>query len=412
MILGGYSTRPGGGGLFLPRIVQVGVSPTGVDRPVATAPLEFTVTIHEEGTALTYRQSVGLDRGVEVRLLRLVADLHQWSLGHGATPAAARKATSELGRTLFRTFLGRRGGAVLAGLHPTAVLLDVDETVLGLPWETLRSPASELALDVPFGRIVTTGVVPAARRDPTDEDPVVRILAVVNPTDDLSATEAELAVLAALEDDGLGATVALDVLQGASATRAGLRRALKGSAYDIVHFTGHSLFAAGGPHDSALQLADGPLRADDVARLAWSVPPYVVFNSSCESARAAQGRQLVSASGRSNGLAAAFLAAGCEAYLGHFWPVGDEAAARFSRAFYEALFTERNVGGAVRTARLAVRGLFEESADLTAFGAVFFGDAGSADRRDVATAEPPSEEHDGDDRPPAPGDRRDLATAV
>ena len=69
----------------------------------------------------------------------LVADLHRWSTGLGLTEAQARAATDRLGRTLHRTFLGRRGGALLASLQPTAVLLDVDESVLGLPWEAMRS---------------------------------------------------------------------------------------------------------------------------------------------------------------------------------------------------------------------------------------------------------------------------------
>lgn len=379
MILGAYSRQAGGGGRPLPRVVQVAIAPLDGAR--------FAVTIHEEGTGLTFRQQVDVPPATEALLLALVADLHRWSTGLGLTQAAARRAVDRLGRTLHRTFLGRRGDAVLADLRPTAVLLDVDESVLGLPWELMRSPSGELALDVPFGRIVTTSTVPATRRDPTTDDPTVKILAVVNPTDDLAATAAELAVLRDLADGRAGVPVELDVLEGASATRRGLAAAVAGQDHDIVHFAGHARFDGGDPHDSSLLLADGELTATQVAKLSWTAPPYLVFNSACQSARAAQGRSLVAARGRANGLPAAFLAAGCEAYVGHFWPVGDTAAADFAGCFYETLFRDVDAGAAVLAARRAVRPRYDDAADLAAFGAVFFGDAGSAvERRDLARA--------------------------
>jgi len=47
--------------------------------------------------------------------------------------------------------------------------------------------------------------------------------------------------------------------------------------------------------------------------LDWVAPPYLVFNSACESGRAAGGARLVSDQGQANGLAAAFLACGAAA---------------------------------------------------------------------------------------------------
>src|SRR6266540_5506435 len=108
MILGAYSAQPGGGGQFLAHIVQVTITATG--------PHDFLVTIHEEGTGLAYRQHVGIDDAVERRLLGLVADLHRWSVGMGLTAVAAKREARDLGLALHRTFLGRRGGAVLSSL--------------------------------------------------------------------------------------------------------------------------------------------------------------------------------------------------------------------------------------------------------------------------------------------------------
>jgi CHAT domain-containing protein len=133
-----------------------------------------------------------------------------------------------------------------------------------------------------------------------------------------------------------------------------------------------------------------------------------VFNSACESARGGGGRRLVARNRRTAGLPAAALAAGVQGYLGHFFPVQDRAAGVIAGTFYEALFRRRNVGAAVQEARLAVRGRYDEGADLSAFGLVYFGDAGGAERGDVAMAAPPAESS-GEAQQPT---RADLATAV
>ena len=95
------------------------------------------------------------------------------------------------------------------------------------------------------------------------------------------------------------------------------------------------------------------MTADELLALDWVAPPYLVFNSACESGRAAGGARLVSDQGQANGLAAAFLACGAAAYAGYFWPVTDEGACRFAETFYPALFGLENVGLAFQEARKA-----------------------------------------------------------
>ncbi|MEO6712994.1 MAG: CHAT domain-containing protein, partial [Mycobacteriales bacterium] len=232
MILGAYSTRAGGGARPLPRIVQLSIRPLSARR--------FRVGIHEEGSGYSFTQDVAMAAAVEVRLLALVADLHSWSLGQRLTKRAALAAATELGRTLDRVFLGRNGGAVLAGLEPKVLLVDVDETMLGLPWELLQSARRDWSNDIRFGRIVATSVPPRRHRDPRTDDPVVKILVVANPTDDLAATSAELAVISGLAGQRANCTVEVQVLEGKQATRAGLAAAVKDADHDIVHFAGHA----------------------------------------------------------------------------------------------------------------------------------------------------------------------------
>jgi hypothetical protein len=94
----------------------------------------------------------------------------------------------------------------------------------------------------------------------------------------------------------------------------------------------------------------------------------------------------VSAQGQTNGVAAAFLAAGVYGYAGYFWPVTDAGAGIFTKTFYGALFWRENVGLAFLEARKhAVREL-GEVADLTGYSAILYGDAASKHRRDLAMA--------------------------
>lgn len=98
----------------------------------------------------------------------------------------------------------------------------------------------------------------------------------------------------------------------------------------------------------------------------------------------AGGQRLATDERQANGLAAAFLAAGCAAYAGYFWPVTDAGAQRFAGTFYDALFSLENVGLAFLEARQQVAWELRDAGDLTAYGAVLFGDAASGKRPDLA----------------------------
>ena len=239
-------------------------------------------------------------------------------------------------------------------------------------------PTGELALDVPFGRIVTTTTTPAARRDPTTDDPTVKILAVVNPTDDLAATAAELAVLRDLAGRAgrRPGRARRPRGRGGDAARA-CAAAVRGRDHDIVHFAGHARFDAGDPHDSSLLLADGELTADHVGD-GWRGRRR---RTSCSTAPASRpgspraGRWSPPVAGptgcrRRSWPPAARPTSGTSGPSAT-WPPPSSPAASTRRC--SATSTPAR---AVLDARRAVRGRYDESADLAAFGAVFFGDAG------------------------------------
>lgn len=375
-----------GGAPELPRIVQLGLSRPTRSLPRRGRPLPFLVSVHEEASAVTFAADVSLSPMDEEALIGLVDELGLWSQGLALTPSTARSAVDEVSRLLVGLVFTDEVAAYLDQLRPSALLLGVDETLLNLPWELLGAQQHEWALDIPLGRVVSTRVRPAPRRDPIEEDRTVRILVIENPSEDLSATEAEVAAIEELAGPMGPATIEVVVLRGAEATGDGVREAVRDGTFDIVHFAGHGRFDDRRPGTSALVLVDGELRADDVLDLPWAKPPYLVYNAACESARGARGRRLVSAERRSAGLPAAFLATGVQGYLGHFFPVEETAAAEISRTFYPALFGLRNVGLAVSEARRSVRSRFDDRVDLASFGLTYFGDSGGAQRADLHTA--------------------------
>lgn len=383
MIFGAYGKE----GDELPRVLHLSVARPARALPRKGERLDFLVSIHEEGTGITWQQNASLGADDERFLLDATEQLYGWSLGVALGPDRARRMVEEVGSRLWECFVGDRGAEYLLGAEPTALLLGVDETILNLPWELMRSPDGVLARRVPMGRVVTTRAVPRPGRDPLQQDREVRILAVVNPTADLTASAAEMQALERIRGGRAGFTVEVDVLEKQAATRDRVASMLAEGVHDIVHFAGHAAFDPKRPEQSAVRLADGLLTAGDVLALEWKAPPGLVFNSACESGRAAGGRRLVSRSGAGgNGLAAAFLAAGAAAYAGYFWPVSDEGARLFAHAFYEMLFERENVGVAFLEARQAADRELGDKGDLTAHSAVLFGDAASKHRRDLAMA--------------------------
>jgi hypothetical protein len=382
MILGAYRE----GKKQLPRVLHISIARYNRNLPKPGEALKFLVSIHEEGTGISWQRNVTVNQQDERFFLDKTKDLYLWSLNTALTLKDVINITGQLGERLYKVFIGPEGKKILADIPPTAVLLNVDETILNLPWELISSRGIVLVRQTPFGRLVTTRIVPKTVRDPLKEDNVVRILAVANPTLDLAAGEKEIEALREMQGDRHGYSIDVKVLQRENATKSAFIKMLATGNFDIIHFSGHGLFDPAAPEMSAIRFSDGMLSADEVFNLEWKSPPYIVFNSACESGRAAGGRRLVSAKNNSNGLAAAFIGAGVSAYAGYFWPVTDTGASLFARAFYKTLFERENVGIAFLEARKYVIRELGEYVDLTGVSAVLYGDAASEHRRDLAKA--------------------------
>jgi hypothetical protein len=66
--------------------------------------------------------------------------------------------------------------------------------------------------------------------------------------------------------------------------------------------------------------------------------------------------------------------------------VSDDGAGLFARTFSSAIFEAENAGDASQVARVEALRQLGERGDLTGYGAILYGDAGTNERRDVFTA--------------------------
>jgi hypothetical protein len=390
-ILHGYA---GPDGAALPRVVTISVA-----RAAGPRTDRFVVRMHEEGTPIAWRRDATLTASASAAIERDLAFLDDFAEGLSEAIARTSHAARRIGARLFSTFLGKDGAEFLREHEPTAMMIDADETALSLPWELLGDDDGPFIERWPFGRLVTTRTRPRPERDPVDEDTTIAVLAVVDPSREFSDVDEEVAALRHLADLG---SFRLDVLERDAATSAALAEKVAATAYDVVHFSAHGGFSSARPGSSGLMLADGPLLTSQILQLPWRKPPYLAIVSACWSARSAPGARLTSPRTGSNGVAAAFLASGASGCLGFGWPVRVTSAASFVSEFYSSLVHNVNVGIAVLDARRALMREFSENADLTALGSIFYGDVGTAQRRDVQRAGPP------DRREPT---RRDIAMA-
>ncbi len=373
----------------MPRIIHISIARYRPDLPDTGQSLDFLVSIHEEGTGITWQQNVIVDWKIKEYIINSTSDLFLWSKNIGLTLKKANSLLKEIGECLYKTFIGTEGEKVLERINPTAILFNIDETIMSIPWELIGFASEKFALDkVPFGRLVTTRMLLREGRNPLQQDSTVRILAVINPTSDLSPAEGKyIATLHELTGQQGRFQVEVDMIVREQATLSNFKEKIAAGDYDMLHFGGHGFLNQDNPGLSALRFADGELSADDVLTLQWkNAPPCFVFSSACESSGAKKGQRLVSKENQTNGLAAAFLTVGVSAYAGYFWPVTDSGATAFTRVFYNTLFEHENVGLAFMEARKETICDLEEWGELTGCSAVLYGDAGSAHRQDLATA--------------------------
>jgi CHAT domain-containing protein len=249
-----------------------------------------------------------------------------------------------------------------------------DAALARVPWETIAfdtgdgvwHPAADAGLT---HRYAAENLSVAKWLEQRVDDATLNVLVVVDPTSDLEgAVEEGERIVAMLSGQPSCETV---VIRQSEATRPRLLSEFASGRYDVVHYAGHAFFDERAPERSGLLLAGrAVLSGADLAGIG-SLPTLVFFNA-CESGRlrAEPTADRVRRVDEAVGLAEAFMRGGVANFLGTYWPVGDEAAARFAADFYGALVAGIPINDALQQGRATL--LAMPSRDWADY--VFYGD--------------------------------------
>jgi hypothetical protein len=182
------------------------------------------------------------------------------------------------------------------------------------------------------------------------QDETFRILLIIDPTETLAGAIVE-------RDNMLKLSkvrgVKIDKIEGRTeGTRQAIVKAISSGKYDVIHFAGHAQFDPNTSSNSGILCANGEvLSGADLSRL--SQLPNLAFFNACESARL---RRASAAKVKEQMIhfAEAFLRGGIANFVGTYWPVGDAAAEKFDRAFYDAAMRGECLSDMMLEARKAI----------------------------------------------------------
>lgn len=271
-----------------------------------------------------------------------------------------------IGEELYRQLIPEAAREDLAEADGRPVLLEVDESLVPVPWELLYDGQRFLCRRFDLGRAVSTPQPRRAQGARRMGRPARVLVICSDPRGDLEAVAHEGQAIV----DELDPHPDVKVRIVSGRTVDDVRKVVKD--YDVVHFAGHADYDRADPEASGWHLADGKLAARDVAALAGGRPmPLVVFSNACQSSHETHWR--ADDPGRVFGLANAFLLSGVKFYVGTQWEIVDAQSHAFARVFYAELARGRSMGNAVRRAREAVI-VAEGEGGLGWAGYVLYGD--------------------------------------
>lgn len=325
-------------------VLEIMRGPVGL-RVCATDP-------EERGTVKAYAD-VTLDAADIDRLVEPFA-----TLAHDGGQPAYAAALVDKGQQLLARALPK---AVQAQLHKTprhTLRLDLEDTLVHVPWELLHDGVEYLGCRFSVGRMVAARAEQAVAPVATDAEALV---VVANPSGDLPHAAEEGQVIERLFAQAapgrvlhhagpLGRRELLDLIGRAR----------------VLHFAGHvTKKTDGGP--AGFVVADGVVSADDLKGALARGAPALVFANGCHASTSGRWQEAGASS-----LAQALLLAGVRHTLAPLWGVPDADALAFALRFYEAALGGLPLGECARRARKALQQTHR--APLSFAGYVLYGD--------------------------------------
>ena len=160
---------------------------------------------------------------------------------------------------------------------------------------------------------------------------------------------------------------------------------IRENEFSILHFACHGIFDDTSPNDSAIVLADGPLRPSDL-RLYFDQKQLrpLIFINACHG-----GRVGFSFTGL-GGWAERLVKARVGAFVGAMWEVNDTLALQFARTFYKALLQDdQTIAEAFRQSREVIRQMAPYNSTWLAYSLYADPEARIQEETEVTKESPP-----------------------
>jgi len=335
------------------------------ERPPTQAIYLLVRQVNDEHDRPGFAASV-LTKGSKAAIHRGWKELDETTLsGHLAKVmkgAPAADAMPGFGTTLAGIVLPDTILTILDQFRKEHVVVVHDAGASRIPWEAVYVNGRPLALEGGLSHRYEADDLSVAKwLEERLLRPTLRVLLIVDPTQDLKGARDEGARVAKLLGDK--GRVEIVAVRGAEARRGMLLEHFRSGAFDVVHYAGHAFFDPNAPSRSGILCADREvLSGADLAGVG-SLPSLVFFNA-CEAARIRRSAPDATSMPdpasapdlmrRNVGFAEAFLRGGVANFIGTYWPVGDDAAENFAPAFYESVLAGHSLAEALMTARKAL----------------------------------------------------------
>ena len=325
----------------------------------------YTLVRQEAASATEVHYSVSiLGAGMKAAVVTSASDIPSKQLralldkfDNAVAPNSNLTDIQPYGRDFAKLVLPAEICTVLESMQDRHIVVVHDTEGSRIPWETLTIEDWSPAVGAGLSRRYLADHLPLATwLEERRAQPTLKMLLIANPLGDLAGATNEANRIMQLA----GATAAIEVtsLFEKSATRAAILSALRGGAYDCVHYAGHAFFDASGPGRSGLVCAGREILSGADLMGISNLPSLVFFNA-CEAGKirgvpAVPPKRASQALIESAGVAEALMRGGIANYMSTYWPVGDAAAETFSTTFYKDVLTGRCLGDAALHGRQAV----------------------------------------------------------
>ncbi len=269
-----------------------------------------------------------------------------------------REAAFQFGNEIYKRYFSGNLNRVLPILvhqrESAIVNLDLDEDVDALPWEALNDGKDFLALTMRLVRTLGPSHQLSGKSFEKAGNHAI-LLVGSDPHGDLPGARAEVESIAAELSKCSG--IEIEVLVGPAANRRHVLDLLKTGKFDVLHYSGHSVFDPEHPYQSYLSLEQGTkLRLHELEYLNRSTgsakPVDLVFLNSCQSGRV--GLDILT--GRNLSMCRVLRESGVDNVVGMLWNIADDAAVQVATTFYKLLLREEHtyIAEAMRQTRCQV----------------------------------------------------------